>query len=451
MSIDNFPASLQPIVQTGFLNREFKSGLRSKEGYRQIADKISFPCKIGQTITDTRTGLKAPVETYIDPSTNTGLDNGMTSSEFAVEQYTMTIAQAQDTIDLNIVTSGVAIASVFMENARVTGVQASQSLDRFARNALYFGAGIIGVNDVGGYLGGNTRVATALSADSTTLHVDDIRGFVNIVGPMGTVVPVSNANPAIVTINGVASSLVGVTPDSAGSNVSTAPKGLSGTLNFSANVLETNGALNASVVIATAPVVLRPNRKATTAALVAGDTLTMKAILAAKAQLANNAVPTIDGLYNCYLDESMLLGLFDDPQFQVLYRGGYDSKEFKSGEVFKLLGVRFITTTEAPQQMLNGLDIHRAIVVGKGALVENDFEGMDANIPDANRSMIETIDGVKMVTREPLDRLGQIIAQSWYWIGGFGLPTDVTANSLIIPTASNSALKRGVVIESTSY
>jgi hypothetical protein len=58
------------------------------------------------------------------------------------------------------------------------------------------------------------------------------------------------------------------------------------------------------------------------------------------------------------------------------------------------------------------------------------------------------IDGVAMVTREPLDRLQQIIAQSWYWIGGFAVPTDVTANQNIIPTATNSYYKRAVVIES---
>jgi len=58
------------------------------------------------------------------------------------------------------------------------------------------------------------------------------------------------------------------------------------------------------------------------------------------------------------------------------------------------------------------------------------------------------IDSVAMVTREPLDRLRQIIAQSWYGIGGFALPTDVTADTNVIPTATNSYLKRGVVIES---
>jgi hypothetical protein len=53
-----------------------------------------------------------------------------------------------------------------------------------------------------------------------------------------------------------------------------------------------------------------------------------------------------------------------------------------------------------------------------------------------------------MVTREPLDRLQQIVAQSWYWIGGFCVPTDVTVNTNIIPTATNSSYKRAVVVES---
>jgi len=62
-------------------------------------------------------------------------------------------------------------------------------------------------------------------------------------------------------------------------------------------------------------------------------------------------------------------------------------------------------------------------------------------------SIIAIVDGVAMVTREPLDRLQQIIAQSWYWIGGFCAPTDTTTNSTTIPTASNAAYKRAVMIE----
>jgi len=65
----------------------------------------------------------------------------------------------------------------------------------------------------------------------------------------------------------------------------------------------------------------------------------------------------------------------------------------------------------------------------------------------ARRHVSPVIDGVCLVVREPLDRFQEIIAQSWKWRGGFCVPTDVTANPTIIPTAGQSCWKRAVVIE----
>jgi aerobic-type carbon monoxide dehydrogenase small subunit (CoxS/CutS family) len=62
-------------------------------------------------------------------------------------------------------------------------------------------------------------------------------------------------------------------------------------------------------------------------------------------------------------------------------------------------------------------------------------------------SIVSLVDNVAMVTREPLDRLQQIIAQSWYWIGGYCTPSDVTTTTTTIPTATNAAYKRAVMIE----
>jgi hypothetical protein len=87
-----------------------------------------------------------------------------------------------------------------------------------------------------------------------------------------------------------------------------------------------------------APVVLRTNNRASTAALQAGDTLQMQDVLNAVATLRSNNVPTIDGLYNCYLDDKQLLGLFKDGDFKLLYRGAYGSDTYKSGQIIELLG-----------------------------------------------------------------------------------------------------------------
>ena len=168
MPIQNFPSQLQPIIQQGFLAREFHDGLQSRLSFRAIADREVFPNRIGETVTKTRKGLKSPVTTPMVPSVNTNFDNGMTPSSWSVEPYTLTINQYGDTIDLNMVTEGVGIASQFLANARTNGVQAMQSLDRIARNTLFGGA----PGGVGGYLGGNTRVNTALAAAAKTIFVD---------------------------------------------------------------------------------------------------------------------------------------------------------------------------------------------------------------------------------------------------------------------------------------
>ena len=456
MPIQNFPSQLQPIIQQGFLAREFQDGLQSRLSFRSIADREVFPNRIGETVTKTRKGLKSPVTTPMSPNVNTNFDNGMTPSSWSVEQYTLTINQYGDTIDLNMVTEGVGIASQFLANARTNGVQAMQSLDRIARNTLFGGA----AGGVGGYLGGNTRVNTALGAAAKTIFVDDVRGFQNVMNTYGQVVTVGSTSGMTVTVGSNSYTLVSASTDAV--NVSTAPNGTSGSLTFSTNISVSDGGLAQPVVAATAPLVLRPNGRLSTAALVAptgtygstsyvpGDTLGIQTVLSAVAALRMNNVPTVDGCFHCYLDDQQMLGLFRDGDFKYLYRGAYGTETYQAGSIVELLGVRFIPTTEAPQQVSLGSGaIHRAIVCGKGALVEGDYaDAGHRDIPDAEKSLMEQVDSVVMVTREPLDRLKQIIAQSWYWIGGYALPTDATASTTIIPTATNSYLKRGVVIES---
>lgn len=447
MGIQNFPAALQPIIQQNFLEREFHSGLQSRLGFRQIADRETFSIGIGESITKTRKGLKAPVTTPTTAAAvNSNLDNGMTASGWTVEQYSVTINQYNDTIDLNMVGSLVAIKSQFLANALTNGVQAAQSLDRLARNAFY-----------GAYLGGNTRVDTALGAPAATVHVDDIRGFTWVIYN-GQQVAVADATGKRMTcvVGDSTYTLIGAAADEV--NVSTAPEGISGTLTFSGNVSVANGAVGKAVVSAVAPIVYRPNNRATTLDLVAGvDILGYDILLQAVATLRDNNVPGINGLYgelavyNCYLDNTHLLSLFRDEMFQLLYRGqGADDPVQKAAFVEQLLGIRFKPTTEAPQQTLSGTVIKRAAVVGKGALIEGDYEATGYNnLGNDNDGLKVLVDGVCMVTREPLDRLQQIVAQSWYWIGGYGIPTDITANTTIIPTATNSYLKRGIIIETS--
>jgi hypothetical protein len=439
MTIDNFPLALQPIIQQGFLEREFQQALRSRLGYRACADREEFAVGIGETLTKTRAGLLPAVTVPLPPNSNTNLDNGLTAGTWSVEQYTLTLNHYAATMDLNMVTSRVGIASLFLQNAYVNGEQAARSLDDLARNALF-----------GAYFAGSTRVRTTLTSPGVAVSVDDVRGF-QTTYVNGVQVPVSPANPLGVIIGSDIYSLVGVSVDA--TNVSTAPGGISGVLTFGSNVTTSDGTALTTVQAATSSLILRPNSRSNTAQLGVGDTLSMSNVLDAVAGLRVNAVPDIDGAYNCYLDPVSARQLFADQDFQRLFIGATSANEiFKPGQgvINEFLGLRFVLTNESyvqPHPSIAGAFVRRPIVVGQGALVEGDFAGMAADDVAPKGAIVSLVDGVCMVTREPLDRLQQIIAQSWYWIGGFCAPSDTTTNSQTVPTATNATFKRAAMIE----
>jgi hypothetical protein len=437
MGIQNFPAALQPIIQQGFLEREFQQALRSRLGYRAVADREEIAVGIGETLTKTRAGLKPSVTTPLTPAANTNLDNGLTPASWGVEQYTLTLNFYAATADLNMVTSRVGIASQFLQNAYTNGEQAARSLDELARNALF-----------NAYFGGNTRVTATLSSAGPTIAVDDIRGF-QYVFVNGIQVAVSASNPLTVTVGSDAYTLIGATADAV--TASSTPYGISGELTFSANITVADGSLGNTVQAATASAILRPGGRANTALLQATDTLTMGNLLDAVATLRKNAVPEIDGVYNCYLDPVSARQLFADPDFKTLFTGATSSNAvFQDGMVNDFLGLRFVPTTEAFVQQhptLANLNIRRPIICGQGALIEGDFAGIGADDVAPKDSIVTIIDSVAMVTREPIDRLQQIIAQSWYWIGGFCATSDTTTTPLTVPTATNAAFKRAVMVE----
>ena len=437
MGIQNFPAILQPILQQGFLEREFQQAMQSRLGYRACADRQDFAVGIGETLTKTRAGLKPSVTSPVPPAMNTNLDNGLVPTGWGVEQFTITLNHYAATTDLNVVTSRVGIASQFLQNAAVNGEQAARSLDELARNALF-----------APYFGGNTRVRAALGSAGPVVAVDDLRGFTSaFVNGMQATVGATTTLTA--TIGAGVYVIVGTTMDAV--NVSTAPGGVSGTLTLSTNVSVSDGALGSAVQAANASVVLRPNGRGTTAALQAGDTLGMGPLLDAVAKLRMNAVPEIDGAYNCYLDPVSARQLFADQDFQRLFTGATSANQvFRRGMVNDFLGLRFVPTTEAyvqPHPSIAGAVVRRPIVVGQGALIEGDFAGMAAPDVAPPDSIVSMVDGIAMVTREPIDRLQQIIAQSWYWIGGFCAPSDTLTNPTVVPTATNAAFKRAAIIE----
>lgn len=451
MPLNNLPASLQSVIQMGYLEHQFGMPLTAKLGFRDIADKEDFPARIGETITKTRTGLLPAITTPMMPAANSDFTSGITPQNYAVEQYILSVAQYSANMMLNIATDTVAIADLFLRNGYALGEQAFRSIDTLAQQALF-----------NTYLGGNTRVRTTLGAPGATIAVDDIRGFMSTLNGSGQVVPVSGSFPVNCIVGGDMYSLIGFAAD--GSNVSTAPGGISGTLTFSTSVTVTDGTALQPVVSALAPYVIRPSTTSTnimattTTGISSGSDmnfgkLTMAMILQAKATMSANGVPVANssGMYNLYLDPIQATGLYSDPAFQMFFRGQVTTEEYRRGIVAELLGVRLQETNLNPVQSLNGNMVRRAILCGQGALVEGQFtnRAYAQALETVDRDeMITIVDGIAHVTREPLDALKQVVTQSWSYIGGFVTPSDVTANPTVIPTANSSAFKRGVMLES---
>jgi hypothetical protein len=464
MALNNLAGGIQNAIQTNMLQRVFEDSLRARLGFRAVAAREPFPANVGETITKTRPGLLPAMTTPLSAALNTDLTSGITPQNLNVEQYTLGVKMYGANTMLNQVTSKVAIASIFLQNADKLAEQAYRSVDTLAANAL-FSAGMSG---------GATTLSTG---SATTLNVDSTAGIVP---------------PMVITINGHAYNVTAVTnpvltssgltaADFAAGNTVSGPGGFIATTvaGGSATALAVNGVsgfpssypynvkINNNMYTVTA---LATPASLTTSGVVAGDfaagqnvsaaggstivrlganPLTIATILGATNTLRSNNVPPDDaGFYTCYANPNHLTGLYQDPAFQSFQRGQINTSEYVKGVVAELLGVRIVYTNMGPNGTIGGIpNMNRAIVVGKDALVEGVFTGTGyAGIyGDDNVTMA---DGVAHVIREPLDALLQVVTQSWCYIGGFVAPTDNLTNSTTIPTANSAAYKRTVVIES---
>jgi hypothetical protein len=453
MPISNFPVSLQPAIQQGYLEAGFAQALRSKLAFRMVADQEEFAVGHGETTTKTRIGLlpdaTVPLNvTAVNPLAGTALklDNGLTPVIQSLEQYTIVLNEYGSTMDLNVITSKVGIANRFVQNAISQGEQTARTMDRLARNTLYGGD----TSQRGGYLSGNTFVRTASTTNGVA--VDDIRGF-QFAPVNGVQTAVGAGNLVPVLINGNSYMVTAAVADTTNASISFG--GVSGILTLTGNVATGDGTVGMPVVAVTAPKIIRPNARATAAALTATDVLTMSNVLDAVAALRSNGVPTVNGLYNFYPAPKSIRQLFADPDFKQLFQGAAFEAAFATGTVDQpFLGVRFMPTTETPvfaHPTISGLGVNNPIIVGQGALVEGNFPLDSVDNGEVDQiGEVSIVDRVRYVVRPPLDRLGQIVTQSWHWDGGFCTPTDITTNTSTVPTATSAALKRAVVLQHTA-
>ncbi|MNY09400.1 hypothetical protein D3C86_1423150 [compost metagenome] len=308
---------------------------------------------------------------------------------------------------LNLLGSATAISSVYLQNGKTLGEQAHRSIDSLARNALF-----------SAYMGGDTFVTETLSAAGVDLKVDDVSGF---------------AAGQTVSVNGASTvQIIAVNPDTTSTSVLKAFGGQSGVLKFASNITVANGTAGKTV------------QKSDVAFSISDDELTVDMVLDAATQLRSNGVPTLaSGRYRAYVSPKQVRSLFRDAQFKNWMQGNMDSAEARSGILSIVGGVEFVETNLNPVYSGGTL----GIVVGQGALIEGQFTAnayAEANA--LSKESITWVNGVAHITRSPIDALQQVVSQSWSYVGGFTAPTDKHTTPDVLPSASNAALKRGVVL-----
>jgi hypothetical protein len=441
------------------LERAFHDGLFPRLMFRSEATPQIWPGNVGDTMVFSGVGLIRPKMRPLTP----GQDPA--PSDYTKEQWTAQLQQYADSIDTHMPTSTVAIADLFLRNAQQLGLSAGQSLNRLVRNKMYNAA-----------LSGQT-VADGTQGPTTTLRVARINGFTRARRPdlaAGSAVLfdfVSSSNPLRITINAVANTVIGYTPDNPGDEVG--PGTL--TLGTSVSVTDRDPVLSLDKTF-----LVRVGGGLKVDSITSSNILRLQDVQSAVARFRQQNVPEMpDGRYHCHLDPSSEAQLFRDPEWQSLNRSLPDYYMYKSMAVGEVLGTVFARNSEAPivetvdsnaatyttpassyslddnfaGEVLNpsGVKIHRPIFVAQGGIYEY-YQDLSALITDAgitgkvgepritNNGIEVMSERIQLIIRAPLNRLQDSVSASWKFIGDWPVRTDVA-------TGDAARYKRFLVIE----
>lgn len=455
------PPAILELNQRGLIERAFHDGLFPNLAYRAEALAEEWPANTGTEIFMTRPGLLTPVVTPLLP----GADP--TPQNVVWEQWSATLAQYAGGVDTHIPTSVTANADLFLRNIHQLGLQAGQSVNRIARNALFQA-----------YLSGQTVLTSACLTTDTTIRVASLNGFTDVVIPGTNAKPqnVSAAYPLPIRIGNSTTTtrnVIAAVPDDA--SVPLGP----GTLTLSA-AIGTAYAARVAVRSTYAPRIIRAAAGSSVDAISATDTLTLQQAINAVAFLRNaNVQPHEDGFYHAHISPIANAQVFADPVFQRLNQSLPEHVTYKEGFIGSLGGVLFFMNTEAPTTVNagtristgtsayfspeisgettnnNGVDIGRVIITGKGSVYEKYLDesqfvteagttGKIGEFDIVNNGASVLTERIRLILAAPLDRLQQKVRATWSISTSFPVPSDITASS------GPERYKRAIVLEFAS-
>lgn len=451
----NFPDGSLPValnatvassIQDRTLQRVFRDSLFPRLLFRMEAQVELWPVNLGTNTTFTRAGLIRPTTRPLTP----GVDP--TPKTYGLEQWEATAMKFGDSIDTNMPTSYVTLASQYLRNMHQLGLSAGQSMNRVVRDKGY-----------NAYVAGNTVTDVAATSGANTLHVANLNGFTRQLYN-GRPALVSSTNPVVITIPllGTTHSITAFTPDTTGDEIH------GGTITITP-AIGADVASRSSVLANTRSRVIYSGGGTSVDDLSSVDAFAVRDIRAAVAQLRfNNVPPHEDGMYHCHLDPVSESQVFADNEFQRLNQSMPDYIHYRRFALATFAGVVFYRNNEVPSvqtcdtdsatgnthgfELLNGatVTLHRPIFTGQGWIEEKYLDesryiseagvmGKIGEFAVTNGGVQVMTERVRLILRSPMDRLQETTASTWSFSGDWPVPSDQ------LGPGSPATFKRSVV------
>jgi hypothetical protein len=452
------PAAVLELNQKGLLERAFHDALYPALVYRAEALAEEWPATTGNQLFMSRPGLLPAIATPNTPGTDP------TPQAIPFEQWIAELNQFTGSLDIDMPTAVTSNANLFLRFIHQLGLQAGQSINRIARNALFKS-----------YLAGQTLTTAAILITDTSLQVAALSGFRDVVLPGTNVAPqpVSPAFPLPITVGAtpVLANVVGAVP-----NDPADPDG-PGVLILSAAIGTAFPATRNPVISKFAARIVRSSGGSSIDAIGPADTFVLQQAINAVGFLRNNNVqPHEDGFYHAHVSPLGNAQIFADPVFQRLNQSLPEHVIYKEGFIGTISGIMFFMNPESPTltnvgpltstgasalygkeigaevQNSAGTGVGRILLTGKGALYErwlNESQytteaGVTGKIGEfdvVNNAISILTERIRLVLRAPIDRLQQKVAATWSISTSFPVPSDVTAPS------GPERFKRAIVLE----
>lgn len=438
---------VRAIVQENLLERALHDGLFPRVLFRGEATPQLWPANVGDTAIFSGVGLMAPRLRPLRPGTDPD------PHTYPVEQWQSTIQQYADSIDVDMPTSMVAIANLFLRNAQQLGLGAAMTLNRAVRDRMYNAAE------------SGWTVADGAQAAVTTVRVKRLNGFTTARNPTTAGASqvrfsaVSSSNPLTVSIYDsglgayVTRQVVAFASDNPGDEIGP------GTITITGGAVTV--ADRGAIYSIDRSYIIRVGGGDKVDDIGASDIPTLSNIQTAVARFWQMNVPEhSDGRFHAHLSPLSQSLLFNDTRFGVLMTSLPDYYAYRQFALGEMLNTVFFRNSECPApetvyggttatysvddpfapELYNngttsGAKLQRILFSAQGGIFEYYADlmnlisdaGLNGKVADpriTNNGIEVMSDRIQLVIRAPMNRTQDKVSITWRFIGDWALRTD---------------------------